>query len=167
VCLEGQATIIEWRLGGGGPVSRLAFRTSAPHVLQHYGFADDSPAIVARIGDETVALDPSSGDVIDRFPDAYRLVPTEDPNVVIAIFDDGSIGRYDIVHHTPVVPIVDPGFDIERTSGNVGIQSWASGDHIVARDQVGHRIQGVDLEAGRPSHRRSTAMASSASSGTP
>jgi DNA-binding SARP family transcriptional activator/WD40 repeat protein len=149
-CLEGQATIIEGRLDGGGPLNRLAFRTSAPHLLQHYGFGGDSSALVVLAGDETIAIDPSSGDVIDRFPDEYGLVPTEDPNVVIAIFDDDSIARYDVVRHTPVGRVVDPDFNVDRDFVvNVGVQSWASGDHIVVGGQGRQRIQGVDLAAGR------------------
>ena len=156
-CTGGGAVITEWRLDGGGPISRLAFRTSEPHSLQGFGFAGDGSKLVARIGGEngeTVAIDPQSGIVIDRFPDAHGLAPTEDPNVAIAVLADGTVARYDVVAHEVVGPRVDPGFRVEPDPGVGALLRFHTqrGGHVVVGgvDENGdQRVQGVDLETGR------------------
>jgi hypothetical protein len=50
-----------------------------------------------------------TGEIVDRLPGADLPVPTNDPNVVVAIFDDGTVGRYDLSRHARIGPGVDPG----------------------------------------------------------
>jgi DNA-binding SARP family transcriptional activator/WD40 repeat protein len=104
-CAEA-ATIREWRLDGGGAVSRLAYRSADAHAVQAYGFAGDGGSLIAWEGapdaDATLAIDVATGEVIDAFEDQYGLFPTDEPDIVFALFGDGSAGRYDVGQHAAV-----------------------------------------------------------------
>ena len=103
-CLDRAAAFAEWRLDGGGPVSRLVVDTPTPKpsYLGGFGYGGDDSAFVVEFAspsDEqpvTHVIDAASGDVLERFPGVYGLFPTADPDVAIAIFDeDGTVGRFD------------------------------------------------------------------------
>jgi hypothetical protein len=131
-------------------VSRLVVDTPEGSHTEHYGFAGDDAALVVELAvatdESSVAhvLDPSSGEVVDRFPGIHGLLPTTDPDVVIAVFDeDGTIGRYDVAQHASIGPRVDPGFEIDGF--------WMNGEHLLVRGQLEdgqYRLQGVDLDTG-------------------
>ena len=94
--------------------------------------------------DETIVLDPASGRVIDRFADEYRLLQTDDPNVVIAVLADGSVVQFDVARNAEVGPRVDFGFETESV--------WVRDGQVVARGLDGDgdtRLQGVDFETGQ------------------
>ena len=79
--------------------------------------------------------------MIDRFADEYRLLQTDDPNVVIAVLADGSVVQFDMARHAEVGPRVDFGFETENV--------WVRDGHVVAsgHDEDGEaRLQGVDFE---------------------
>lgn len=147
----GGATITEWRLDGTGPVNWLAYTATAGHLVEQYRHAGDPSLLIAVVDPddpdvdaETIVLNPRSGEVTDRFPEAFNLLATDDPNLAIATFADGSIATYDVVNHELAGPSVDPGFPADGTT--------LSGGHIVAWgwDDDNHlQIQGVDLESGQ------------------
>ena len=94
-CLDRSAAFAEWRLDGGGPVSRLVVDTPAPEPSTTVGFGyggDDSALVVefATPPDEqpvTHVIDAASGHVLERFPGVYGLFPTADPDVTVAFFE--------------------------------------------------------------------------------
>ena len=147
-CASGaRAQLLEWRLDGAGPVSHVAYRTSSPHYVEQYGFGGDPASLVVWMGvddDETIVLDPASGRVIDRFAGQYRLLQTDDPNVVIAVLADGSVVQFDVARNAEVGPRVDFGFETESV--------WVRDGQVVARGLDGDgdtRLQGVDFETGQ------------------
>ena len=150
-CTSGAATLVEWRLDSGGAVSRLVADSQEERHLQQYGFAGDDTALVAEItadGDDTPVthvLDPSSGEVIDRLPDVYGLIPTDDSNIAVAFLDDGTIGRYDLTLRQPVGRRIDPGHEFDGV--------WVDGDRVVVTwpDNDGtSSAQAFDLDTGQP-----------------
>ena len=149
-CLAGGLTFAEWRLDGGGAVSRLVGTQFSPG-LQQYGFGGDQSALVvsfASAADEDGVMhviDPATGD--DRsFPGVYGLVPTDEPNLAVTVFaDDGTLGTYDVDRHEAVGPRIDPGFEISNF--------WMNGNHVLVKGQTDDgriRLQGFDLESGAP-----------------
>jgi DNA-binding SARP family transcriptional activator/WD40 repeat protein len=128
-CANGQMTAIEWRLDGGGPVSRVFPFEEADQHLLHYGFAGDDGALVVdwKIEDfdvTTSAIDSATGEIIRALPDVLGIVPTRDPDVVVFVGDHGrSIGRYNVATDEPV------GSPVELPFFAHGM--WATDDLVV------------------------------------
>ena len=152
-CLDRKAAFAEWRLDGGGPVSRLVVNTPAPDLSNTIGFGyggDDGALVVefATTPDEqpvTRVIDAASGDVLERFPGVYGLFPTADPNVAVAGFEDGTIGRYDVARRERVGPTIDPGIEIQGV--------WTSGNRAVVKgpgDDGRSNLRGFDLDTAAP-----------------
>lgn len=157
-CTFGNATIIEWRLDGGGPVSRHVNDSGNEHqgYVQGYGYRRDANALVAELTDKNGdiyphVIDPSTGEIVDRFPGVYGLSPTSDPNVMVAVFseewtwDNVTIGRYNVVQREPVGPRVDPGMPVWGL--------WTSGDRVMvtgpAAQGPGSKMVTIDLDSGQ------------------
>ncbi len=90
-------------------------------------------------------LDPSSGEIIDRFPGVYGLIPTDDSNIAVVFGEDGTIGRYDLALLQPVGRRIDPGDEIEG--------AWVNGDRVVVTwpgDDGTSSVQAFDLDSGQP-----------------
>jgi WD40 repeat protein len=147
-CADGAVTVVEWSLDGGGAISRLIVDQTHQRWLQQYGFAGDDTALIADwfSADGTPvshAIDTSTGDVIDQFPGVLGMIPTDEPDTVVAVFDDdGTIGRYDVTRHTPIGPRVDPGFEISSL--------WTNGERVIVATwaEQRFRLQGIDLDTG-------------------
>jgi hypothetical protein len=118
--------------------------------LQQYGFAGDDTALVAEFkagADEmpvTHVLDPTSGEIVERFPGVYGLIPTDDPNVAVGFGEAGAIGRYDVTSGQPVGSPVNLDHDFDRV--------WVDGDRVVVTWSVDEEsfVQVFDLESGQP-----------------
>ena len=74
-----------------------------------FGYRGDDSALVVEFAtrpDEqpvTHVIDADSGDVLERFPGVYGLLPTADPAVAVAFFDeDGTVGRFDLARREAV-----------------------------------------------------------------
>jgi hypothetical protein len=134
-----------WRLDGSGAASRLAVDTTDEHHVT--GYRPGGHEIVVEFPLEpgglpvTHVLRASTGEVVDRLPGAYAPVPTDDPNVVFALFlDDLTFGRYDLSRHARIGPVVDPGFESPDLT--------VSGDRVLVWGFGEDRMRGVDLETG-------------------
>ena len=111
----GEATIVEWRLDGGGPISRLVVDTRGEHHVRSFGFAGDADALVTEFiaaGDSapvTHVIDASSGEIIARLPgNPPRCSRRTTHGAPSAYFpDDGTVGWYDIEQRTRVGPGVE------------------------------------------------------------
>jgi hypothetical protein len=71
------------------------------------------------------------------------MIPTDESDTVVAVFDDdGTIGRYDVTWHTPIGPRVDPGFEISSL--------WTNGERVIVATwaEQRFRLQGIDLDTG-------------------
>jgi hypothetical protein len=148
-CTDGNSRIVEWRLDGGGPVSRLVVDTPYLSYAVRFGAGGDDNALVAEIatapGEQptTHVVDATSGEIVDRFPGIYGLLPTDDPDVAAVILDPpGTVGLYDLDRHEPVGTPVDPGFLIQ------GI--WNDDERIIVKGgEQDEHLTAVDLDAGR------------------
>jgi WD40 repeat protein len=138
-CQGDGVTLVEWSLDGGGPVSRLVVETTDDRSVGPYR----SAGLVAEYyPDRTDLIDPGDGQLIASFPDIYGLLPTDQPSIAVAIYDDGSapprVGLYDTERRAPAGPRVDPGIPID------GIQSDGHYALITSAGQ----LRRVDLVAG-------------------
>ena len=108
--------MIEWRLDGGGPVSRRVAETpDGDRWIDQF----NDELLVAAYPQE--ANGPPISHVIDPFgaaptqahPGVYGFGPTDDEGVVVVLFNDGvstpTVGLYDADRRQPVGPTVDPG----------------------------------------------------------
>jgi hypothetical protein len=150
-CTGGTATLVEWRLDSSGAVSRLVVDSPDERTIEQYGFAGDDDALVVEFkgdGDETPVthvLDPSSGEIIARFPEVYGLMPTDDPNIAVAVAEDGTIGRYDLTLRRPVGRRIDPGHEFDGV--------WVDADRVVVtwpNDDGTSSVQAFSLDSGQP-----------------
>ena len=125
-CQADDVTLVEWRLDGGGPVSRLVTQTSTTPSIQ--GFDRDTLVIeyAKKEGDPAVThrIDPRTGEQ-DALPGVYGLLPTDDPDLAVAVYDDGqapaTVGLYSLSNRAPAGPAIDPGFALDHlwTDGRV------------------------------------------------
>ena len=105
-CDGATSMIREWHVDGSGAVAHLAYTPGTTyHAVQGYGFAGNDSAMVADVLFRTVAIDPSTCDVIDEMPDVYGFVPTNDPNIVYTVYGDTTVGTYNLASHTQVARI--------------------------------------------------------------
>jgi WD40 repeat protein len=131
-----------WRLDGSGAASRLTVGTNETHAV--LGYAPGGEQLAAEFpvepgGDPvTHVLRAATGEIVHRLPGVYAPVPTSDPNVVFAIFDDGTLGHYDLARHARMGPGIFPGFE------PWGV--YVSGDRVLVWDQ--DRMRGFDPDTG-------------------
>ena len=96
----------------------------------------------------THVIDAASGEIIDEFPGVYGLRPTDDPNVVIAVFgEDGTVGH---VRRRPTTCRSDtrrPGF----RDADAAVVTRRSVSSRAGRERYEFTVQGVDLDAGAAS----------------
>jgi DNA-binding SARP family transcriptional activator/WD40 repeat protein/energy-coupling factor transporter ATP-binding protein EcfA2 len=144
-CLGSKATMLEWRLDGGGPVSRLVIPDAKPKV----GIASLGSELVLQDWAEdeswttTIVADPTTGEVLARYPGMYTFAPSDGSSVVPAVFrDDLTVGLFDVANGIAVGPLVHPDFD----------EIWglwaAGGGHVVVKSEQNARLQGIDLDHG-------------------
>jgi WD40 repeat protein len=108
-----------WRLDGSGPASRLAVDNAGEHSV--IGYQPGGDEVVAELPVEpgelpvTHVIRADTGEIVDRLPGAYAPIPTDDPNVVFALFvEDGTVGRvgrYDRSRHALIGSGIAPGFE--------------------------------------------------------
>jgi DNA-binding SARP family transcriptional activator len=146
------ATIVEWRLDGGGPISRLVVDTRGDRHVGPFGVGGDADALATEFiapGDGTPithVVDASSGDIIDRLPDTYRLLPTDDQRRAVTYFpEDGTVGWYDTEQRTRVGPGIELDHEFAYAAAGDGHILVAAFDDGID----GILLQGVDLDAGR------------------
>ena len=120
----GNATIVEWRLDGGGPVSQLVVDTLGEHHVRAFGAGGDVDALVAEFAGEgddalvTHVIDASTGAVVAELPGIRHLLPTDDPRRAVAYFpEDGTVGWYDVEQRIRLGPGVELDQEIDYTGG--------------------------------------------------
>ena len=148
-CRTGTATIVQWRLDGGGPISALIADTAGDRWVEQFGFRDTN-ALVAAWQDpadkdpvaRAVIADANGGaDEIAELPGAFGVWPTDDPSIAVVFYPDETIGRYDTVRHEPVGPKIHPGM----LMGNAVSTDGHTATMIV--DDY-HRVRTIDLTTG-------------------
>ena len=152
-------TLIEWRLDGGGPISRPVVEATGERFLNHFGGYAGTDGLVAEIAESEDA--PLRTHVIDAdgreqatFDDVWALVPTEDPSVTVVRYDDGenppTFGLYDTVRRAPAGPVIDPGMAVYP-------DVWTDGRIVITIGEVVHdenesfgdELRTFDLASGR------------------
>jgi WD40 repeat protein len=129
-CNSDDVTLVQWRLGGGGPVNQLIARTPTPAWIDSLGEA----AVVAEYPDEGSELgvsrriDLTTGRS-EALPGVFVLLPTDDPDIGVAVYDDhtspATVGLYDIVERSAAGPVIDPEMSIDDV--------WSDGEVAVVR----------------------------------
>ena len=146
----GNATIVEWRLDGGGPVSQLVVDTPPEHHVRAFGAGGDPDALVAEFAGEgddapvTHVIDTSTGAIVARLPGIHELLPTDDPRHAVAYFaEDGTVGWYDVEQRNRLAPRVELDEEIEymRAGDDLVV--------VVSGADEGQVLQGVDPDSGQ------------------
>ena len=146
-CNSDDVTIIEWRLDGGGPISRLLTKTPSPvsigplgtnGLLAEYSSVPDGPSISYRVDLATGEQSP--------MPGMFGFVPSSDPDVAVVGYENGSLlptfGRYDLRRRQPAGPTIDPHMPI--------YDLWSDGRIAVVRDGTdAQKIRTFDLATGQ------------------
>jgi WD40 repeat protein len=118
-CQSDDVTIVEWRLDGGGPVSRLVLDPPGERWVNYFGF-QGTDALVVDLdvegeGWRATVVEPVEGEEIASFPGVLTLVPTTDPAVASVVYDDGesppAFGLFDTRRREPAGPIIEPGIE--------------------------------------------------------
>lgn len=148
-CSVDGVTALEWSLDGGGPVGELVATSTGDRWVEQF----DGDVLVAGYADgddedvRTHRLDLGGGGPVTTFRDVYGLVPTADPNIAVAVFDDGeapaTIGLYDVERHRPAGDAVDPGIPVDSM--------WSDGQRAIVYgwgDDDIQRLRTIDLVAG-------------------
>ena len=155
-CQRTGATVVEWRLDGGGPVSRpVEHVASADRWVEQFGFegtdalvagfassADDAPRVhVVDITDGHIVATLDAG--------IYGVVPTTDPDIAVVVYDDDQhpvrVGRYDTRRRTPAGPEIDVGSEIRQFFVHGDVAYVLEGD---TPDRTGG-VRSFDLLTGR------------------
>ena len=93
-CTSEDVTIVEWRVDGGGPISRLALDTPNRTGVNQFGFRGTDALVADHVNEEgewrTTVLDAIDGRQLASFEDVFGLVPTNDPRLAAVIYDDGE-----------------------------------------------------------------------------
>jgi len=110
----------------------------------------DGDALLAEYADQagvrgvTRRVDPITGET-ESFPGVFAFLPTDDPQVVVAVYDDGSapatLGLYDTARRAPAGPRVDPGIGIDTFGSNGRVA-------VVACCWDQQHVRSVDLRTG-------------------
>ena len=129
-CNSDDVTLVQWRLDGGGPVNQLIAKTPAPAWIDSLG----DGAVVAEYPDEgseeAIArrIDLTTG-LPEALPGVFVLLPTEDPGIAVAVYDDGTspgtVGLYDMADRSAAGPVIDPEMSIDDV--------WSDGEVAVVR----------------------------------
>ncbi len=128
-CQAGDVTLVEWRLDGGGPVSRLLEKTPGSTYIQGFDRNDLVAEYPDKQGDPAVTrrIDPQTGKTA-TFPGVFGLLPTDDPDIAVAIYDDGKapagLGLYNLSRRAPAGPVINPGDSPDGV--------WSNGREVVA-----------------------------------
>jgi DNA-binding SARP family transcriptional activator/WD40 repeat protein len=143
---DGDATIVVWRLDGGGPISNLVVDTPGEHYVQGFGAGGDADALVAEYpgagGLRTHVVDASTGSLIAEHPDTRQLIPTDDPRRALAYFPaDGVVGWYDVEHGVRVGSGVEIADFAYAAAGEGRVVAVSGTDENMI-------LRGVDLDAG-------------------
>jgi DNA-binding SARP family transcriptional activator/WD40 repeat protein len=145
---DGDATIVVWRLDGGGPISELVVDTPGEHYVRGFGADADRDTLVAEYAGEgagdlvTHVVDAATGSLVAELPGTQELVPTDDPRRALAYFpEDGMVSWYDVEQRVRVgtgVEIADFAY-LAAGDGRVVALSGADSGMI---------LRGVDLDTG-------------------
>ena len=120
---------MQWRLDGGGPVSRLLAPTPNPRI-DRSGFDRDTLVVDYSRHEGEPGRHPPGRSADGRsgaFPGWLGLLPTDDPDDHVVVYDDGTIprrlGLYSLSRRAPAGPVIDPGIppdDFWSDGGVVG-----------------------------------------------
>jgi DNA-binding SARP family transcriptional activator/WD40 repeat protein len=149
-CSRDDVTVVEWRLDGGGPVSRLVAATTGERSVEQF----NGNALVATYPDEgdgpsvTHVLD---GTGVTTHPGVYGLRPAAEPDLAVALYDDGeghpTVGLYDIERRAPAGTAVDPGIPVANGWSDGRLAMVVSFDEDDA-DPWSWHLRTIDLAAG-------------------
>jgi WD40 repeat protein len=153
-CSGDDLMLVEWRLDGGGPVSKRLVATTGERSVAQFGFGE-TDALVAEYAPEdgaplrTYVLDTASGEELATFDDLWGFVPTEDPRLAAVIYDDGenppTFGLYDTALGAPAGPVIDPAMRIDGL--------WSDGRIVVVGEEADppgvEEVRVFDLATGR------------------
>jgi DNA-binding SARP family transcriptional activator/WD40 repeat protein len=137
--MESAPVYVQWRLDGGGPVSRAitedAAASSVSYLDERLLVATDNSAEAIGASDVRI-IDPDNGETLDPLAELTMAAPMPDGSRLAAVFTDGTVGAYNLDRRAGSGPSIDVGFVPEgiTTSGDRALV-WAGG-----------RLQGVDLD---------------------
>ncbi len=146
-CVSNDVTLVEWRLDGGGPISKLVADTPTQpgidllgqaEALIEYGKTQDEPYTTYQLDLATQRQ--------QALPGIFGFLPTSDPDIAVVVFDDGNtaptIGRYDLSQREAIGPAINP---LIVPDGGV----WTNGRLVVVRDGTDdQKIRTFDLVTG-------------------
>jgi WD40 repeat protein len=132
-----------WELVGGGPASRL-LRSGDEAVVD--GYTPDGSLILvedrAASGTRVRLIDATTGAVVDPLDGVTRASTTSDPGRLLAVFDDGTTGFYDVHAHQRASQRIPLPFTPENISAaDTRSLVWAQGRLRVVDSATGAVLQ--------------------------
>ena len=138
----GGSVLALWRLDGSGPVTQ---RVASGTDLRPQGFDTRGRLIVGHnsalsgLPMNPFIVDPSTGTVVEHLRGVLAAAVTPDPDRLIALFEDGTGGFYDLRRDARV-----PGIDIALPFVPTFAAEWGT-TLLVANEGD---LQGIDLRSG-------------------